>query len=201
MPPSAALRAQMPHPDEDRIVRRSNVSWAEYQRALDERGDCSGPRISFDRGELEIMAPSHTHEFVKSILGRLVEHYCFEQGIEFSALGAWTLSDKALARGVEPDECYVLGPDSTIRPQLAIEVIWTSGRLDKLPIYAALGVGEVWVWKKGVIRAHVLEAGRYREVEQSLLFPALDLERLAAFAEEPTTTRALMALRAWMKPG
>ena len=55
-----------------------------------------------------------------------------------------------MQRGVEPDECYVFGdaPDPE-RPDLAIEVVWTRGGIDKREIYRALGVRELWFWRRG----------------------------------------------------
>jgi hypothetical protein len=34
------------------------------------------------------MSPSQTHEGVKSVIGRLVETHCFEQGIKLSTYGS-----------------------------------------------------------------------------------------------------------------
>src|SRR5687767_14988356 len=111
---------------EDNIVVLSGVTWADYQRILEIRGDHSGPRIQYLEGTLEIMSPSYHHEGIKGLIGRLVEAWCLEQGIEFMTVGSWTLEDKALERGAEPDECYVFGEvsldEEPKRPHLAIEV-------------------------------------------------------------------------------
>ncbi len=70
-------------------------------------------------------------------------------------------------------------------------MIWTSGGLDKLSIYAALGVGEVWVWRAGVLRVFAgAEAGGYTEVGASRLFPTLDLQELLGYLDRPTATQA-----------
>jgi hypothetical protein len=51
------------------------------------------------------------------------------------------LEDKQVERGVEPDECYVLGDVAEpARPDLAIEVVWSSGGINELEIYRKLGV-------------------------------------------------------------
>jgi hypothetical protein len=85
--------------------------------------------------------------------------------------------------GFEADECYVLGAPRDGRPDLALEVVWTSGGLQKLDVYRAFGVPEVWIWQQGELRAFVLEAGEYRPAAQSRLLPGAPLELLAAFAE------------------
>src|SRR5438105_4962325 len=115
-------------PREDHFVVLSGVTWNDYQRLVEVRGDRSAPRITYLEGRLEIMSPSRTHESIKSLIGSLVETYCMERNIEFSTFGSWTIEDKSVERGVEPDECYVFSdaPDPT-RPDLAIEVVWTSG--------------------------------------------------------------------------
>ena len=118
---------------------------ARDERLLAMRGDRSAPRIAYLEGEIEIMSPSRTHEGIKSMIGCLVEAYCLERDIPFSAYGSWTLQAQDRSRGAEPDECYVFGGSSAPKgesesPHLAIEVVWTSGRIDKLDIYRKLGV-------------------------------------------------------------
>ena len=136
------------------------------------------------------------HESIKSLIGRLVEVYCLEAGIEFSAFGAWTLEDKELELGLEPDECYVLGPArETTRPDLAIEVVWTSGGINKLDLYRALGVAEVWFWRRGVITAWQLSDDGYVEAATSKALPGIDLAQLAGFLDRPTTSAAMRDYR------
>jgi Uma2 family endonuclease len=182
-------------PVDDQIVRLHGATWADYERILEVRGDHSAPRVCFDRGDLQIMCPSRSHEFIKSVLAGLVEAYAIDRDIEISALGAWTLKDQDLARGVEPDECYVVGDQRAERPHLAIEVVWTSGGLDKLALYRALGVGEVWVWRRGVLEAHVLTEEGYRPSPRSALFPGLDLALLARLVDSESLTQAVRAFR------
>src|SRR5690606_32467302 len=127
-----AERSSEPH--EDHYVRLYGVNWADYLRLLEVRGDRSVPRLTYLKGTLEIMSPSHTHERIKSFIGRLVDTWCLERGVEFTPFGSWTLKSKKNERGAEADECYIFGsnPAAKSRPDLAIEVIWTSGGIDKL---------------------------------------------------------------------
>jgi Uma2 family endonuclease len=82
---------------------------------------------------------------------------------------------------VEPDECYLVGDQSRDTPDLAIEVIWTSGGLDKLEIYRRLGVGEVWIWKEEKIQMHVLRGEEYQLTEKSRLSPTWTSRSLPRF--------------------
>lgn len=179
-------------PSDDKIIVLHGASWADYQRLLEMRGDRSAPRISYLEGKLEIMSPSRPHESLKSVIGRLVEVWCLEQGIEFSTYGSWTLEDKSVERGVEPDECYVFGQIAEPeRPDLAIEVVWTSGGLDKLEIYRKLRVREVWFWRRGILSIHVLRGDTYQLVPHSEVLPGIDLVELATYLECPTTSQAI----------
>lgn len=73
--------------DHDHIVVLHDATWADYERLLEMRGDHSAPRFAYLEGELEIMSPSRTHGAVKSVIGRLIEVWCFERGVEFRNLG------------------------------------------------------------------------------------------------------------------
>jgi Uma2 family endonuclease len=192
--PLGSDRDDQPH--EDHIVVLDGATWADYQRLLEIRGDRARPRLTFSEDLLEIMSPSIDHELVKSLIGCLVEVYCLEAGIEFSTCGSWTLEDKPLRRGIEPDECYVFGPArSRSRPDLAIEVVWTSGGVSKLDVYAALGVREVWFWRRGVVTPYVLAGDGYEPREQSAALPGIVLADLAQFLDRPTTSEAMRAYR------
>ena len=188
-------------PVEDHVVFLSGVSWEEYERLLDMRGDHSAPRIAYLEGDVEIMSPSQTHEGIKSVIGALVEAYCLERDIPFSTYGSWTLQAKDRSRGAEPDECYIFGTEDAERPHLAIEVVWTSGRIDKLDIYRKLGVAEVWYWRKGRIQPYCLRDERYVTVDTSEVLAALDLELLTSFIEQPTTFDAIRGYRQALRDG
>lgn len=180
---------------EDHVVLLSHVSWDDYERLLAMRGDHSAPRIAYLEGDVEIMSPSQTHEGIKSVIGALLETYCLEREIPFSTYGSWTLKDRERERGAEPDECYVFGTGETDRPHLAIEVIWTHGRIDKLDIYRLLGVAEVWYWRKGKIQPYALRGERYVAIDRSEVLPGLDIDLLTSFIDRPTTYDAIRGFR------
>jgi Uma2 family endonuclease len=189
-------------PIDDHIVVLRNASWSDYQRVLELRGDRSVPRLAYLEGTLELMSPSREHEQIKSLIGRLVEAWCLERGVEFGAYGSWTLENKESERGVEPDECYVFGEDqSAQRPDLAIEVIWTWRGIDKREIYRKLGVREIWFWRKNRISVHALRGEHYEEIPASEVLPGIDLAQLIGFLDRPTVSQAIKEYRASLARG
>lgn len=193
---AAALRKRTGTTNADSIVVLHDVSWDDYERLLELRGDHSAPRISYLEGEVEIMSPSRDHEVIKSYIGRLLEDWCIDRGMDVTPVGSWTIKKEAKRRGAEPDECYIFGTEERERPHLAIEVEWTHGGIDKLDIYEKLGVEEVWFWRKGIIEVHVLSAGKLVPAERSRLLPGLDLELLASMLDRDTLTQAVRDFRA-----
>ena len=182
-------------PTADQRLVTYGVPWSHYETQLALRGDAPVPRMAYLEGALELMSPSKEHERIKSYLGCLVEAYALERGIDLSPYGAWTLKSPPNQSGLEPDECYLVGDQDKEAPDLAIEVVWTSGGLDKLEIYRRLGIGEVWFWKASRIEVHVLRQQRYERTERSSLFPDLDLDLLCSFLDRPTASEAIRAYR------
>jgi Uma2 family endonuclease len=182
----------------DQFVHLADVGWADYERLLELRGERRNPKLAYLDGVVELMTPSFDHENLRSLIGYLVEAWCLERGIEFRAFGAWTLKNKAKKGGVEPDQCYVFGvdPRRPKRPDLAIEVIWTSGGVDKRHIYRKLGVREVWYWRRGRIEAFALRKGRYRGITTSEVLPGIDLALLVTFLDRPVHSQAIREYRA-----
>jgi Uma2 family endonuclease len=138
------------------------------------------------------------------MVGRLVEAWCLENDIDITPYGSWTLENETSERGVEPDECYVLGDvQEPERCDLAIEVVWTKGVVDKVEVYRKLGVRELWIWKAEQIQVLSLRDERYVALERSELLPGIDLEQLLQFVGIKPMTRAVReytaALRASRK--
>jgi Uma2 family endonuclease len=172
----------------DQRVVVAGASWALYEAHLAQRGDKSVPRLAYLRGTLELMSPSRDHERITSWIGRLIEVYAEERDIRLAPYRSWTLKQAEQA-GVEPDECYVFGGDDATRdrPDLAIEIVWTHGGLDKLELYRTLGVAEVWFWIDDRIEIHVLRDGHYARAERSRWLPDLDPALLCALIDRPFT--------------
>jgi Uma2 family endonuclease len=185
----------------DQRVRLHGISWEGYESFLALRGEQSGTRVTYRDGELELMSPSINHELFKKTLARLLEAYAEERGIELNGYGSWTVKSAKDKLGVEADECYVVGPrdaEPTI-PDIAIEVVWTSGGIDKLEVYRGLRVPEVWFWQKGALRFFLFEEGVYLSGTRSRLLPDLDPALIARCMGESSQTQAVRALRAALR--
>ena len=124
-----------------------------------------------------------------------MEAYAEERDLPFNGFGSWTLKRSTRARALEPDECYSLSLGRPTKPDLAIEVIWTAGGIDKLDVCRGLGVGEVWFWRDGVIEVMVLVNDEYERRERSALLPDLDLVELAAHIDPENQTESVKRYR------
>jgi Uma2 family endonuclease len=175
------------------------VSFETYEAFLAARGESSVPRMTYREGTLEIMSPSWNHENLKTTIARLLEVWALENDVDIIGVGSWTLKKEDLERGLEPDECYVLGTERKSSPDLAIEVNWTHGGLDKLEIYGKLGVPEVWLWTDGLLKVYRLDDANYVEAARSIVFPKLDLAHMASFLDQPSQPEAIRAYRAALR--
>ncbi len=179
----------------DARVLLSQVPWSTYvtmRDLLDEAG--SHVRLTYLAGMLEIMSPSNDHERLKTLLARLVEAWADEADVDLEGLGSTTFRREAKERGLEPDECYCVGEPREL-PDFAIEVVVSSGLLDKLDVYAGLGIAEVWVLKDDALTVYRLVSGAYRPETASTVLPALDLAHLASFVR--VGARQSAAVRAY----
>lgn len=192
--------------ERDQRVTLHGVSWEQFEAVLAMRGDSSGVRLTYLRGELELMSPSEPHEGIKKCIARLLEMWSFERGVDLRGVGSWTIRREEEGCGLEPDECYVVGGRRGVeRPDLAIEVVWTSGGLDKLEVYRGLEVPEVWVWRDGRIEIWHLVEGAYARQERSVVLPTLDVGELTRFVDPFEQAQAVRnyvaALRGGPDPG
>jgi Uma2 family endonuclease len=188
-------------PMADQRVVLDGIDWAGYEALLALRGERSRPKLAYLDGAVELMSTSREHEGLKSVIGCLLEAFCLEREIDFSPYGNWTLKAQLARAGAEPDECYVFGarPQEKDWPDLAIEVIWTHGGIDKLEVYRRLRVGEVWFWDRGEISVHVLGRAGYEVRSRSARLPELDLELVSRLAQLEPTSAAVRQLLATLR--
>ncbi|OBQ39455.1 MAG: hypothetical protein AN487_04560 [Anabaena sp. CRKS33] len=174
----------------------SNLTWETLEK-LDADLAETGAQLTYLDGCLEIMAPlSDAHEEPKNTLGQLLEIYMRVKNIRFYGRGSTTIGTKELGARKEPDESYCLGTRKSV-PDLAIEVIVTSGGIDTLEIYRRVGVSEVWFWQDGVISVYCLRSTGYDLVTKSELLPELDLRSLEFYsrmADQYDAVNAFMQL-------
>lgn len=190
------MSALLLRPDHDDIVRLHGQTWRQFEAMTEARGERATPRITYLEGELELRTPSLPHERVRKTVARLLELWALESDVAIEALGSWTLRREDKERGVEPDECYLVGRTDGDVPDIAIEVVWSHGSIDKLSVYGPLGVREVWIWEDGRITIHALRGEGYAAVARSEVLPTLDLEEMLRHAD-PLAQDA--SVRAWRK--
>jgi Uma2 family endonuclease len=185
------------------------VDWKTYRaflKALDERH----VRVTYDRGTLELMTLSHSHEWSSSLLGQFVEVLTEELNMPRHSAGSTTFKRKRRKRGLEPDRSYYLGNEHKVRgkeeidlrrdppPDLALEVDISRSCLDRLGIYAALGVPEVWRFDGQTLQVHQLQAdGKYAVCDRSMHFPYLPLTELVGFLQRRTLTDEMSLVRSF----
>ncbi|NBC48761.1 MAG: Uma2 family endonuclease [Gammaproteobacteria bacterium] len=193
-----ALRATQA---DDQVVVLDHAEWNDYERLLEIRGESATPRLTFIDGVLELMTPSWSHETDKKTLARLIETWAFAMDVALSGAGSWTIKSTLAKRGAEPDECYLLEPinDEPSRPDIAIEVVRSSGVLNKLEVYRALEVPEVWFWKDGRLDFYGLDGDQYQSLERSRKLPSLDPALIESCMTAPTQTEAIQQLRRSLK--
>jgi Uma2 family endonuclease len=184
--------------DPDQRVILSGIDWWQFETFLAIRGDRSGVRVTYLEGELEIMRASQSHEMLAKLIARLLEAYADEKGLVFEGYKSMTMRNAPKLRGIEPDECYAIGAPKD-SPDLAVEVMWTRGGIDKLDVYRGLGVKEVWIWKQEELKAYELRGNAYVEISQSVVIPGLSPSFIAGFLDCETQTEAVRKLRAALR--
>lgn len=161
--------SELDHADdlEERYIR-SGIDWQQYEALLVRLEDNFHYRVTYLDGILEIVSPSIRHENVKTNVGMLVERFFYSKRIRFVPMGSSTFKNRARKVGAEPDECYCIGSAKSV-PDLAIEVVVTSGSITKLEVYRRLGVSEVWFWERYQFKLYHLRDNS--QTEQATVYP------------------------------
>lgn len=183
-----------------------DVSWERY---ISLRDDPTQYRVkmTYFRGVLELTSPSGPHESIKRILERLIDAWCEVYEVPFKAFGSTTYRRQDHAAGLEPDTCYYIQSADLIDakeeldlmidppPDLAIEVDISSSSSGRLPIYAALGVPEVWRTNGEWLRIYRLANESYQEVKESKSLPGLPIGGLLDFVGRRNDMNSLQFIR------
>jgi Uma2 family endonuclease len=198
-------------PTEQKVIIE-NVSWQTYERLLADLADQSAPRLTYDRGALEIMSPTSRREELNRNLALMVNILAAALGLDVRDLGSTTFRREDLGRGFEPDSCFYVEHEPAVRgkakidlsqdppPDLVIEINITSGSLDKFPIYLQVGVPEIWRYDGRRLTIHQLTADRYEVSESSRTFrgvKAADLDRLLQESLTRPSTEWFRSLQDW----
>ncbi len=131
------------------------LTWREF-KVVEQLLDQPGYRLSYLDGTLEILKmPGEPHETAKKRIAALLELYLLSTGFDFTPTGSMTLESEASRVKREADESYKLTSNST-RPDLAVEVVFSSGGIDKPEAYSRLKISEVWFWEDGGLELYHL---------------------------------------------
>lgn len=189
------------------------ATWELYEKLLRDIGD-RPIRINYDQGRLEMMSPLPEHEEVKTVIGRLIETLSYDVGLEVKSLGSTTFRRADKAKGLEPDECYYFKNEKQMRgrkrlnfkkdppPELVVEIDITHRSVEREPIYAGLGVPEIWRWRGTKLECLELHDGGYRTRERSLVFPFLapaDLTRFIRMRTRSGENALVRKFREWVR--
>jgi len=188
------------------------VSWETYERLLADFRDSHAVHLTYDQGVLEILVPSAKHEEPNRALALLIEMLALELDIDIRNLGSTTFKRSDLSRGFEPDSCFYIQQAAQISgkddidlavdppPDLVIEVDITHPSLDKLPLYAAVGVTEVWRYDGASVTIHTLAQEAYTASATSQVLPGVTSAILSQFIAESRQLRRpdwLRRVREW----
>ena len=188
------------------------ISWETYERLVSEVGERPALQMTYDQGSLEICETSSAHAIARKQVGRLIPMMCFQLSIPYKCGGSFTHKRADLLKGIEPDECYWIANEFAVRgkiqidpsidppPDLALEVDITRSWLDRIAIYAALGIPEVWCFDGKVLRVHLLQSnGEYAESETSAAFPFLPIDDFAGFLQFDEETDELTRMKGFVE--
>jgi Uma2 family endonuclease len=193
-------RLQIDDPEQRHTV--SPVSCSQYEALLSDLGEQSSYRVSYLDGVLEIVAPSRRHESGKTRIGNLLAIYFLETDTEYFPTGSTTFRKSQQEVGGEPDESYCIGTDKEF-PDLAIEVVVTSGGINRLALYQRLGIREVWFWQENHLAIYHLRPDSdqfpstygYEALNHSEILPELNIELLTQCIQNPSPLAAAKAFR------
>jgi Uma2 family endonuclease len=208
IPPTARSLGEVQH------LVLEGVSWEFYEHLLREAGD-EGIRVTYDEGSIEIMSPLPKHEKWIERIARLIDVMAYERDIVIECLGSTTFRKKQRRKGLEPDKCFYVRHAAEARemeeafdpavnppPDLAIEVDITRRSIPREPIYAALGVPELWRLDKSELVVRVLNGDEYVDSAASLSFPFLPMTEFQRYvlrmADEPVT-QVLREFGVWVR--
>lgn len=198
----------------DTVITQHGVSWEEYEELLDAVGEASSLRISYDDGTLQIMSPSSKHERHARLIEQLVGSLSLRLRIRVLYYGSATMKKRRKQKGVEPDACFyvqnalLVGTKDEIDfnsdppPDVVVEIDLHHGSLSKFPIYAALGVPELWRYDGDSLTIYQLRDEQYVASEASVSLPMLTSAVLTDFlARSPKQDQydILLAFEEWLE--
>ena len=198
---------------ENRVIL-NNITWQTFNQILKEIGSKRVIRLAYDKGIVEIMTPFGQHEYSNRFIDNLILVIALELNLNIKTMGSLTLKKEMVKKGVEPDSCYYLNNEPLVRhkqdirlendppPDLVLEIDMSNSSLNKLPIYAALGVPEIWRYDGNKLIVFILDNQNYVESDYSLTFSWLKITDLLPFIDQSLRegeTATLKQFRQWIQ--
>ena len=190
----------------------NHMSWQDYLSVLNAVGENRSARLTYDEGRLEITMPLEAHEFASEMMALFIRILVEELGLQIKSMGSTTLSYPQVDKGAEPDKGFYIQNYHLVAgrvvnlakdppPDLVVEIDITHTDIDKLSLYAAMGIPEFWRFDGELVRIYLLRADAYQESETSHTFPQMDKARLYAFLSEceHSEVQASRTLRQWVR--
>lgn len=206
-----AFVSQMP---EDTVVISHGVSWEDYEELLEQVGEASGLRISYDDGTLKVMTLSSEHEKYTRFIEKLVSTLSLRLRIKILSFGSATMKKSSRRKGNEPDCCFYVQTAAALGtriqldfevdppPDIAVEVDVHHSSIDKFDIYAALGVPEIWRFDGQQLFIYLWQQDQYVESETSQALPMLTSSILTDYLirmREDGEFEAIIAFDQWLQ--
>lgn len=199
-------------PQGEKRVTLPCLDWTGYQQILQALGETRSARLTYDRGLLEITMPLESHEVAAQLIGLFIRILVAEWGWEMKSMGSTTLQRPDLDRSPEPDQAFYIQNQSQVAgrtvdltrdppPDLVVEIDITHTDIDKLRLYAELGIPEFWRYNGQVWRIYQRQGNAYQEVDNSPTFPNVPKQKLDDFLEQAQQgeVAAERSLRAWVR--
>lgn len=196
----------------ERRVMFRHLNWQDYKAIQQALRESRNAHLTYDRGVLEITMPLEIHEFAAELMSRFIDFLVSELGMKIKSMRSTTLEQEDLERSPEPDNAYYIQNQPLVAgkivdlktdppPDLVVEVDITHTNIDKLRLYASMGVPEFWRYNGELWRIYQLEAGEYREVEASPTFGFVPKVKLYEFLmqAQQDEVEAEQLLRAWIR--
>lgn len=180
---------------QDQTLSLAGMTWADYE-AFDSE-EYLGYRVSYFKGVITLASPSKNHEKIAETIAIIIIAYCEKFNLLYFPMGSTRLQNKPNA-GKEPDIAYAFNIDKDL-PDIAIEVVFSSGGIDDLNKYRAIGVKEVWFWQDNKITFYQLQDRGYKVSLDSVNLPNLSSEILAKFTNRSFNESPLIIKQEFLK--
>ncbi|MFN6559038.1 MAG: Uma2 family endonuclease [Nostoc sp. ChiSLP01] len=186
-----------------------NISWQTFKAMLADMGCERNKRLAYDNGIVEIMTPLMPHENSNRLIESFVLVLCEEFGLEVKSAGSLTMMRDDLEQAAEPDSSYYIQNELLVRnkenidlnidppPDLVLEVEYSRSKINKLILYASMGVPEFWRYNGTVLRIYTLKNGQYSQSESSLTFAPVVVTEIPRFIRESKKIGQIAATRAF----